>query len=215
MVKFAPRIYLKNLILFFVVFGIFWFVGLIFSFGFMNNVGNVTKGAALLDKLSPLGPAQNLGLIIVLFSSVALFLVFFKGLAMGCYYMINEEGILISINWFKMLIHFDEVFEVKEIDGEEVEQTALTLRRAQRNVGNISGVMTSIKDYNDLIKYCTVPIVFNEGRRRMILSSNTAGRFILLEMKNGKKHWITPKDVDGFSAAISNYMKSGFSLARE
>ena len=135
--KFEPRTYWGNIIIFFIIFSIFWCVGLVFLSGLIN-AGNVSK---LPFGFSFLNSYQNLGLLIMVFTSLVLAVMLFKVLAVGSYYLINDQGILISINWFKREFTFNEIYEIKKVTYEEVQQIALSLRQEQLNYGNIGEVL--------------------------------------------------------------------------
>jgi len=217
MVKFAPRTYFGNTIFFYIFFSIFWFIGLIFLLGFFNDVGRVSVSFQVLGLIG----AQTIGLVFIGFSSLVILMMLFMNLAVGSYYAVNDNGIIVSRHGFKTKISFDNITAVKKINYKEAQLIVNTLRRQQLGI-DITKALKSSKEFKDFIKYCTVPITLEEVKFRIgkktfiremsmrllpkVIRVRTSGDFILLILSNNKKHLLSPKNINGFIGALSKYI---------
>lgn len=141
-----------------------------------------------------------------------------KNLAIGCYHLISNEGLIIAINGFKNKISFNEIININKIDNKEAEELMRDIRQKQLS-SNPLEALKSINPSINLIKYCTVPITTKQvsigvgGRIQTrlfakVTSAKTSGDFILLTLKGEKKHLLSPKNTEGFISAIKNYIDS-------
>lgn len=216
MIKFVPRIYFGNMIFFYFFFSIFWFIGLIFLLGYFNDVGRVSVSF----QVPGLSGAQTIGLIFIGFSSSVILIMLFMNLAVGSYYAVDDNGIIISRHGFKTRILFNNIADIRKIDCKEAQQIVAKLRREQLGI-NIGRIFGSSKEFIDFIKYCTVPITLEEvqfriGRKTFIremsmrllpkvIRARISGNFIFLTINSGKQHLLSPKDVDRFLDVVEKH----------
>lgn len=205
MITFTPRRYFVNTIIFFVVFGLFWIIGLVFLSGILNGVGDIS-GSSESIRILNFKDEQALGLIFLAFSTLVLGIMCFKALAIGSSYTLTGDTLIISGLLSKNTIPYREIGEIKRLAASQVEELVVNLEKGERqNALNPTGFFQTFSEYANLIKYCTVPIVVSKGRHGRVLGARTHGEFLLLCCQNNKNYLISPKDLDGFVAALKEY----------
>ncbi len=213
MKKFAPRKYFGNTIFFYIFFGMWWLIGFVLLIGFFSNVGTISKFN--LSGFGSLTFQQNLGLYFVAFASLVILVMLFVNMGVGTYYAVDERGITASKNFYKKLLPYDTIANIRKVNYEEVRKVARSLRQDQlitvTNLRPIKGIKSSIELMN-LRRYSSVPITFTDlsvgsGSIKIWaknLKTSAKGDFILLTLTDNKKHLLSPKDVDGFLSTISS-----------
>lgn len=158
-----------------------------------------------------------MGLLVTAFSGLMLTILLVKNLALGSFYEIQPQALFIKMGIFKKSIPLSDIKNSEIIHEKDLEkvlkdyQTAVYERTSARDVW---GALKSQFQLGDLMRYCTVPVIFSETKLGgkftpsdlstvLKYSANTSGDFILITLANGKKHILSPVEHEKFLGQLS------------
>jgi hypothetical protein len=162
------------------------------------------------------------GISIFLFLSGIIWAAVFVGLylqsfAWYTYYELQGRGIFVRGVYRK---HF---FEYQKLDHAEIlgsEEAAAFVHNHQQDIagreieGDIPGWFKSNKNLGEVLAYSTVPFVHSStsaGHERNITGTRTyrAGRFVLLDTKEGRPYLLSPVDPERFTTDLNRKISLG------
>jgi hypothetical protein len=201
---FKPRIYFWNLWLIYVVFGSFFAIGLTFLSGVMNGIGKTNA----LSPIPFLSSEQFFpGLVFTLFAGFALMLLLIFNLGIGSSYGVSLLGIHIQKNFRKKLIPAGEIHSIQFISQDaarELLQSRLSEGQKQFFALDFSGY----RNYTELHRYLSVPVSESRHGRSVAATVDVHGDMVLVELKDGTQHLLSPDDPQDFIAYASGVLAS-------
>ncbi len=204
--KFRARISFKDTWIFFVIFGGFFVIGVLF-------LSKVISGgtSSVSSPVIWLTDEQYIGAIITAFSSFALVIIGIKNFAIGSWYGVSLKGLLMVVNGRKNTIAFENINAISAIGAEQVSVMFNNLKKAEiffMNTATYSPIRATLNEI-DLLLYLSVPVVHTETsffkRFNFLYRTSTNGSFVLLNMKDGKTFMISPKKIEAYLAEVSKY----------
>jgi hypothetical protein len=199
---------------FYLIAGFFLATGLAFLLGLIP-INNPEQVSWFIFHNWPSG--LLMGFIVTAFSGLMLTALLVKNLALGSFYEIQPQTLFIKMGILKKSIPLSTVKKSEIIHEKDVEkvlkdyQTAVYERTSARDVW---GAFKSQFQLGDFIRYCTVPVVFNETKigskyapadlsTVLKYSANTSGDFVFITLANGKKHILSPVEPEKFLGQLS------------
>lgn len=154
-------------------------------------------------------PPMTMGQYVFGLATLTLFLITIKLFAVGSWYGVSSQGLVMSMNGYKSKISFDKIASMVKVEQSEIEEVANSLY-VKTIVTNPAVQFSAAFSSMDFIRYCTVPMVQTAIKRgHLILGTSVemaSPYFILLMRKNGRQHLLSPDDIDGFLAYAGQYI---------
>jgi hypothetical protein len=212
--RYKPRISFKGMLPFYLISEFFLVVGMAFMFGVIP-IQNPETISWFIFQNWPSG--LLMGAVITAFSVIFLTGLTVNTLALGSFYEIQSSNLLIKMGLFKKIIPLIEIVNSKIIHEKDLENTLKDYQKAvyeRTSARDVWGALKSQFQLGDLIRYCTVPVVFSETKLGgkftpsdlstvLKYGANTSGDFVLITLANGKKHILSPVELDKFLGQLS------------
>jgi hypothetical protein len=210
--EFLHRRSFKNVWIFFLVFGVFFVIGLIFLSGAMDGVGKTSGKLIYVTQSIGISSQRIVGLGFAGFSAFALAIFSWKSFSKRPLYIIRENQIVIRpVGIFpnEKVFNFSEIQSVEKISGKEVEDiTTRLMQDAEWDKWTLQlpSLVRNEMKFMKLIQYCSVPITIEKVSVGsgggvgvpVYLKTQTDGDFVFLSLKSGERYLLSPKNIDEF-----------------
>ena len=178
------------------IFLFFWCVGIVFLSGVMEGVVEVTTR---LPDIPLLSGSQEIGLVIFLFTSLALGFIFKKSSTSNQCYEIDQTGILFKVGHLDDKISFQEIESIEKVSNDQARALALDFyEKENKEEKDPTGNTYSM---DELVCYSIAP--FTVAYKKVIgsparIDIKAQGDFLLMTLKNGKKFLLSPDEKEIF-----------------
>jgi hypothetical protein len=132
-----------------------------------------------------------------------------QALRVGWRYEVDPGGITVKRSLRSHRIPRERIAAVEAVEGERISQELAEAQWAEADAArslDVAGGFRAQIEQGRFIGYSSVPITLSQARKGGPVSvsavgSRAAGRFVLVTLEGGRKHALSPLDVEGFVGA--------------